>query len=117
MQNELTTMYHLKVDPKRFEEFHDLVRTIVAASHDEPDTLTYEYLADAEKHTVHIIEHYRMPGVLPHIEQTFAPYAETFLSLATIEKTFVYGNPTPEIRAKLDGFGAIYLTQFEGFRR
>lgn len=117
MQDEITTTYHLKVDPARFKQFHDLVKTIVAASRQEPDTLTYEYLTDADKHTVHIIERYRMPGVLPHIEQTFAPYAETFLSLATIESMFVYGNPTPEIRAKLDGFGAIYLAQFEGFRR
>jgi len=117
MQDEITNTYHLKVDPARFEQFHDLVKTIVAASHQEPDTLTYEYLADADKSTVHIVERYRMPGVLPHIEQTFAPHAETFLSLATIEKMFVYGNPTPEIRAKLDGFGAIYLTRFEGFRR
>jgi hypothetical protein len=55
--------------------------------------------------------------VLPHIEQTVAPYVGEFLSLARIEKLFVYGDLTPEVRAKLDGFGAIYLAPFEGFTR
>lgn len=117
MTSEITSFYHLKVIPSQFEAFHALVAVIVEASRKEVDTLTYEYWVDADKETVHIIEHYRMPGVLPHIEQTFAPHAEAFLSFATIEKLFVYGEPTPEVRAKLDGFGAIYLSQFEGFRR
>ena len=97
--------------------FHDLVKKIVAASREEADTLTYEYFVNADRTVVHIVERYRMAGVLPHIEQTFAPYVEEFLSLAKIEKLFVYGDPTPEVRAKLDGFGAIYLAPFEGFTR
>lgn len=117
MSNEITTLYHLTVSPEKFDAFHALVKTIVDASRKEVDTLAYEYFADGKNSMVHIIEHYRMPGVLPHVEQTFAPYAEAFLSFATIEKLFVYGEPTPEVRAKLDGFGAIYLSPFEGFRR
>lgn len=66
---------------------------------------------------MHIIERYRTKGLLPHVEQTFAPFAERFLKLATIKKLFVYGDTTPEIRAKLDGFGAEYLTPFAGFSR
>ncbi|MCL9981513.1 MAG: hypothetical protein NBV60_00005 [Erythrobacter sp.] len=58
-----------------------------------------------------------MSGLLPHVEQTFSPYAERFLSLATIDQLFVYGNPTPEIREKLDSFGATYLAPFVGFTR
>lgn len=58
-----------------------------------------------------------MAGVLPHVEETFTPYAEKFLSLARIEKLFVYVEPTPEIRAKLDGFGAPYFTPFNGFTK
>lgn len=58
-----------------------------------------------------------MAGVLPHIEETFAPYAAEFLSFAKIEALFVYGEPTPDIRSKLDAFGAIYLMPFGGFSR
>lgn len=115
MQSEIVTMYHLHIDPAEFEEFHELVKKIVAASSLESDTLTYQYFVDTEHSTVHIVEGYRMAGVLPHVEQTFSPYAEEFLSLAEIDKLYVYGAPSPEVRAKLDGFGAVYLTQFEGF--
>jgi hypothetical protein len=52
---------------------------------------------------------------LPHAEQTFAPFAKEFLSLCKIEKLYVYGNVTAEIKAKLDGFGATYFEPFDGF--
>lgn len=53
--------------------------------------------------------------LLPHVEQIFTPFDERFLGLAKIESLFDYGETAPEIRAKLDGFGATYLTSFAGF--
>lgn len=117
MQGEVYSIYHLSLDPKDFPAFEALVAKIVAAARQETDTLTYEYVVSADRKAVHIVERYRMAGVLPHIEETFAPYAEAFLSFATIEALFVYGEPTPDIRARLDGFGAVYLTPFDGFSR
>jgi quinol monooxygenase YgiN len=117
MQNEIYSIYHVTVEPNHFAEFQSLVSKIVSATSKEPDTLTYEYVVNADHTSVHIIERYRTPGLLPHVEKTFAPFAEEFLSLAKIEKLFVYGEATPEIRAKLDGFGAIYLTPFDGLNR
>ena len=117
MQGELITVYHLSLDPSRFEAFKTLADRIVAATSAEPDTLTYEYLVSEDRTAAHIIERYRMAGVLPHVEQTFSPFADEFLSLVTIEKLFVYGEPTSEIRAKLNGFGAVYLAPFAGFSR
>lgn len=117
MQGEVYTIYHLTIDPANFEAFRALGAKIVDASRAEPDTLTYEWLASEDRTTAHIMERYRMPGLLPHVEQTFSPHAEEFLSLAKIEKLYVYGDPTPEIRAKLDSFGAIYLSPFDGFTR
>lgn len=117
MQNELYTVYHLSIEPSDFEAFKALAEKIVAESQNEPDTLTYEYLVSEDRTVAHIIERYRMPGVLPHVQQTFSPFAEAFLALATIEKLFVYGEPTAEIRQTLDAFGAIYLAPFAGFTR
>jgi len=31
----------------------------------EPDTLTYQWLVSADRTTAHIMERYRMPGLLP----------------------------------------------------
>jgi quinol monooxygenase YgiN len=117
MQDELYTVYHLSIEPSNFETFKALVAKIVKAASTEEDTLTYQYLVNEDHSVAHIIERYRMGGVLAHVEQTFSPFAEAFLSLARIDKLYVYGQPTPQIRAKLDGFGAIYLTPFDGFTR
>ena len=117
MQEELYTVYHLSIEPSNFEAFKALADKIVKATSAEEDTLTYQYLVNEDHSAAHIIERYRMRGVLPHVEQTFSPFAETFLSLAKIESLYVYGEPTTEIRAKLDGFGAVYLTPFAGFTR
>jgi quinol monooxygenase YgiN len=107
----------MSIEPSNFETFKALVEKIVKATSAEEDTLTYQYLVNADRSAVHIMERYRMRGVLPHVEQTFSPFAETFLSLAKIENLYVYGQPTAEIRAKLDGFGAVYLMPFDGFSR
>lgn len=117
MPNEIVTLYHLTIKPEQFESFRELVDKIVAASSEEPATLAYQYVVSPDHSKVHIIERYEMDGVLPHVEQTFAPFAEEFLSFASIDQLFVYGEPTAEIRAKLDGFGAIYLAPFAGFAR
>jgi len=117
MQGEIYSIYHVAIEPSNFPAFQALVAQIVSATSKEPDTLTYEYVVNADHSVAHIIERYRTPGLLPHIEKTFAPFAEKFLSLAKIEKLFVYGETTPEIRAKLDGFGAIYLVPFDGLNR
>jgi hypothetical protein len=117
MQDELYTIYHLTIDPADFAAFQALAAKIVEGSRQEPDTLTYEWLVNADHTEAHIMERYRMPGLVPHVEQTFAPHAEEFMSLAKIEKLYVYGDPTPEIRAKLDSFGATYLSPFDGFTR
>jgi hypothetical protein len=55
--------------------------------------------------------------VLSHVESTFGPYAERFLKLASIEKLYVYGEPTADLRAKLETFGAIFLTPISGCSR
>jgi hypothetical protein len=72
---------------------------------------------NANRTVVHIVERYRTQGLLPHVEETFTPFAKRFLELAKIDRLFVYGDTTPEIRAKLDGFGAVYLQPFAGFSR
>jgi quinol monooxygenase YgiN len=117
MQDEIYSIYHLALEPDNFPLFEALIKKIVEETSKEADTLTYEYVVSADFSKVHIIERYRTAGVLPHTEQTFAPFADEFLRLATIEKLFVYGNPTAEIKAKLDGFGATYLMPFAGFTR
>jgi quinol monooxygenase YgiN len=117
MQDQIYSIYHLSITPSDFEAFEALIQPIVAATRKEADTTIYEYVVNSERTAVHIVERYRTRGLLPHVEQTFTPFAERFLQLARIDKLFVYGDTTPAIRAKLDGFGAEYLTPLAGFSR
>lgn len=117
MQGEIYTLYHCSIEPANFDAFKALINEIVEGTRKEPNTLTYELVVNADRTKVHIVERYRTESLLPHIERTFAPYAERFLKLAKIERLYVYGRTTPEIRAMLDGFGAEYLTPLAGFSR
>jgi hypothetical protein len=117
MNNEIYSIYHLSIAPSNFEAFKELIQPIITATQEELDTTIYEYVVNADRTAVHIVERYRTQGLLPHVEQTFMPFAERFLKLVKVEKLFVYGDTTPAIRAKLDRFGAVYLTPFAGFSR
>lgn len=117
MQDEIYSIYHLSINPSDFAAFEQLIQPIIGATRAEADTTIYEYVVN-EAHTVaHIVERYKTKGLLPHVEQTFTPYAGQFFKLAKIEKLHVYVITTAEIRAKLDEFGAEYLVPVAGFSR
>jgi quinol monooxygenase YgiN len=115
--DEITCVYHMRVEPSQMADFKVLIAGIVSASSKEPDTLIYEYTVGEDSDEVHIIERYRGNGLLPHVQTTFAPFAREFLKMATIERLFVYGNVSPPVRAVLDGFGAQYMAPLDGFSR
>lgn len=117
MENEIYAIFHLSIKPGDFADFVALIDKIIVAARGETDTLTYEYVVSDDRTAVHIVERYRTSGLVPHVSQTFAPFADEFLALAKIEQLFVYGAPTPEIRALLDGFGARYFAPLAGFTR
>ena len=78
----------------------------------------YEYSVSSDENTVHIFERYRDDATLiSHVEETFSPFAERFLSLVDMKSLVVYGKPTGKARDILDGFGAVYFTPFDGLTR
>lgn len=118
MADDLYWVFTLDVKPGRFAEFRALVADIVAASHEEPGTLAYQYSVNADETMVHIFERYRdSAAFVSHVEQTFGAFAERFLSMVTVASLVVYGNPDAAARKALDGFNASYMTLFDGFAR
>ena len=113
----ITNVFHMTVEPEALEEFKSLIAQIVALSNKEPGTLIYEYSLGEDGRSVHIVERYLTEGVLPHVEQTFGPFAERFLKLATINALYVYGEPPADLRAKLASFGAVFMAPLAGFAR
>ncbi|MFM0313014.1 antibiotic biosynthesis monooxygenase [Paraburkholderia sp. RL17-383-BIF-A] len=118
MHNEITCVFSLEVKAGRFEQFKQLIAEIVPLAKAEPGTIMYEYSSSADGNVVHIVERYRNSrAITEHVELTFAPYAERFLSLVTVKALTVYGDPDQAARQKLDAFGPSYLVQFDGFKR
>jgi hypothetical protein len=91
---------------------------VVETTRLEQGALAYEYSVGEDESTVHIVEHYRdSAAAIEHIDVTFAPFAERFLSLASVAGLRVYGAPNDALRKRLDAFGAVYMDIFDGFSR
>ncbi len=117
MHPYISCLFTLAVKSAEFAEFKALIATIVTATRTEPGTLVYEYSASEDTSTVHILERYNADAVVSHVDTTFAPFGQRFLELCTITSLVVYGTPDAEIRKRLDPFGAVYMTPFDGFSR
>ncbi|NSZ87435.1 hypothetical protein NIBR502774_14480 (plasmid) [Rhizobium sp. NIBRBAC000502774] len=114
---DITCVYFLSLEAANVDDFKKLIVDIVAAAKHEAGTLIYEYSASEDQRQFHIVERYRAEAVLPHVELTFAPFAERFLELAKIEHLYVYGVVPRDIRDKLDGFNAVYMSPVAGFSK
>lgn len=117
MKNEITCVFKLAIKDGQLPAFRILVANVVKEAEKEPHTLSYFYSLSDDEQTADIIERYHSEGVVSHVDVTFAPFAEKFLSQVTITGLTVYGTPDAEIRKRLDPFGAVYMTPFAGFTR
>ena len=116
MPDEIYWITTVTVKPGHFSEFKEVVAPLVAATKQEAGALAYEYSVANDQSTVHIFERYcDSHSVVAHVEGTFAKFAELFNSVATVKGFVVYGTPDAEARKVLDGFGAAYMTPFDGF--
>jgi quinol monooxygenase YgiN len=98
--------------------FQELVEELVASTKQEPGTLIYEYFLSADETVLHIYERYSdSAAAVAHLKTFGEKFAGRFLELATPTRFSVYGEPSEEAKAVLDGFGATYLGTFAGFAR
>ena len=117
MHPTISCLFTLAVEPAEFPEFKALISKIVDATKQEPGTLIYEYSVNEDQSVVHILERYNADAVVSHVDTTFAPFGTRFLELCTITALVVYGTADADIRQRLDPFGAVYMTPFDGFGR
>ncbi|GGG13972.1 hypothetical protein GCM10010924_48910 [Rhizobium wenxiniae] len=118
MREDIYWVCIVKVKPNYFEAFREVVRPLVEETRREEGSLAYEYHVDGGRTAIHIIEHYlSSAAVVYHVTKTFSQFAERFTALASVSSFVVYGDPNLEARAILDGFGAVYLSNFDGFTK
>jgi|ERR1700722_8099606 quinol monooxygenase YgiN len=118
MREDIYWVCIFDVKPEQFAAFEEVVAPLVAATRQEPGALAYEYSVSADHATVQIIERYHdSDAVVSHVQQTFAKFEERFSALATLKSFVLCGAPSAEARKIVDGFGAVYMTPFDGFTR
>ena len=118
MSKDIYWLCIFTVHPDQFDAFKAVVSPLVEMTRKEEGALAYEYNVSEDRSRVHIIEHYRdYEAVIHHVQNTFAVFEERFTALASVSSFVVYGNPNAAAREILDGFGAVYLTKFDGFTK
>jgi len=113
--------WNLKLSLKagKLDAFKALAQEMSEATEaNEPSALLYEWFISEDGKQCHIIEHYTdSAAVVTHMSTFGEQFAERFLECVDPVSLSVYGSPTDEVRAILDGLGAVYLDGFAGFSR
>ena len=118
MTNGVSWLLCLSVHAGRGSEFRTLMEEMVEFTRGEQGTQCYEWFLSSDDRSCHLYERYRdSAACLVHMAGFGARFADRFLSCVAPASLSVYGEPSAELRAALDPFGAVYLAPFGGFRR
>lgn len=118
MGDQVSWLLELSVKPGKLDGFRTLMEEMVESTRGEAGALGYEWFVSADGGTVDIYERYAdSAAVLAHLATFGEKFAGRFLGAVDPTRLTVFGNPTDEARAVLDGFGAAYLGNFGGFVR
>jgi hypothetical protein len=84
----------------------------------EPGVLGYERYVSGDGTVVHALERFAdSAAAAAHLRAFGERFAGRFLGMVERRRFTVYGSPSAEVRAVLDGFGATYLGPLGGFQR
>ena len=116
MSNAISWNLQASVREGQLNDARKLMNDMVAATRQESGARNYEWFLSEDGKTCHLNERYAdSAAVMIHLGNFGSKFAERFLACFQPTSLFVYGNPSAEARAALDGLGAIYLGWFGGF--
>jgi quinol monooxygenase YgiN len=108
------------IKKEKIEEYKKLIQDMSrAVETNEPDTITYEFYLNTDETKCIVHETYRnSEAALAHntgiASQTILP---KILSISSISRFDVYGNPSEELQKQLTNFDAQTYNLFTGFSR
>lgn len=118
MSSTVSWNLQMSVREGRLNDARELMDEMVSASLEEPGTQGYEWFLSGDGTVCHINERYAdSEAAIAHLGKFGSKFAERFLACFEPTSFSVYGEPTAEARAALDGFGATYLGWLGGFNR
>ena len=118
MSQPVSWNLQMSVREGRLDDARTLMTEMVEATRAEPGANLYEWFLSEDGSKCHINEGYAdSDAVLAHLGTFGSQFAKRFMGCFEPKSLSVYGNPSPEARAALDGMGAKYLGNFGGFSR
>lgn len=118
MSNVVSWNLQLAVRDGQLEAFKSLMEEMVTATRSEPGAEAYEWFFSEDGTICHLYERYSdNDGVMTHLGNFGANFADRFMGCVEPTGFFIYGNPSDEARGVLSSFGAVFLEQLGGFAR
>lgn len=118
MAKTVSWILQMSVRKGRLDDARALMSEMVEATREEPGTLGYEWFLSGDGSACHIYERYAdSDAVKVHLGSFDSRFAERFDDCFEATSLSVYGEPSAEVRAALDGSGTIYLGTWGGFSR
>jgi len=116
MNGEIAWRVELAVKPGRLDPFRALTGEMVDFTRGESGVLSYQRFVSDDGTSVHIYERYAdSAAALAHLRNFGKIFAKRFQELVERRRFTVFGDPSAELRALLDGLGATYLKAFGDF--
>jgi quinol monooxygenase YgiN len=118
MSDNVFWVLELAIKSGEMDNFKALMGDMVAATHDEPGALNYEWFISDDNETCHIYERFAdSDAVLVHLGNFGANFAKRFVGCVRPTRQIVYGNLSDEARKAMKGMGAVHMAPIGGFTR
>ena len=113
MLDQVSWWVELAVKAGELDNFRRLTGEMLEFARQESGVLSYQRFVTLDGQFVHIYESYlNSTAAAAHLREFQARFAGRFSRLVQRVSFTVYGEPSAELRALLDAFGASYLTPF-----
>ncbi len=118
MDDQVSWLLELAVKDGKLDEFRAVVDEMVESTRTEPGALATSGSSADDGSAVHLYERYAdSAATMTHLGTFGETFAARFLAAVDPTRFTVFGEPSDEARAVLDGFGATYMGDFGGFVR
>src|ERR1700730_4023269 len=110
MGGDISWQVELEVKPGQLASFRALTGEMLAVTRREPGVLSYQRFVSEDGTIVHIYERYAdSAAAVVHLEEFAKRFADRFIAMVERKSFTVFGYPSAELKAVLDGFNAMYL--------
>jgi quinol monooxygenase YgiN len=116
VEMQVSWCVELAVKPGQLSDLESMTGEMVASTRDEVGVLAYQRFVSNDQQSVIVYERYTdSESAVAHLQKFSEIFAERYASMVNRKNFMVFGNPSDELRALLDSYGATYFHAFGPF--